>query len=80
MAVFNLISAFKAPKTWFEKAVTAVNLTLGVGLMLLATMSKYDARAKFATTPWIIPSMCLVYFVALVLIHLARPPSKARES
>jgi len=52
--------------------VLGANLVLGVGLMLLATMSRFDAHDEFTTTPWIIPSICLVFFSALVIIHGAR--------
>lgn len=55
-----------------QKIVLGVNLVFGVGLMLLASMSKYDAHDQFATTPWIIPSICLVFFFSLVIIHGAR--------
>lgn len=55
-----------------SKAVIGINLVFGVGLMLLASMSRFDAHDQFTSTPWIIPSICLVYFFSLVIIHGSR--------
>jgi biotin transporter BioY len=65
---------FKSVHT--QSIVVGVNIVLGAGLMLLATMSRYDAHAKFATTPWIIPTIFLVFLTALVLIHFTRSYGK----
>ncbi|KAK3345802.1 hypothetical protein B0T25DRAFT_633497 [Lasiosphaeria hispida] len=55
-----------------QRLVMGVVLVFGVGLMLLASMSRYEAHARFTTTPWIIPSICIVFFFALVAIHGSR--------
>ncbi|KAK3312979.1 hypothetical protein B0H66DRAFT_631891 [Apodospora peruviana] len=52
--------------------VTGIVLALGVGLTLLASMARYEAHERFMTTPWIIPSVCIVLFFALVVIHGGR--------
>ena len=75
MAVLHVLSRAHSSNTrtvLTEKAVLGVNLVFGVGLMLLASMSRYEAHAKFSTTPWIIPSICLVFFFSLVIIHSSR--------
>ena len=61
-----------SPSPMTNNIVLGANLVLGMGLMLLATMSRYDAHDEFTTTPWIIPSICLVFFFSLVFIHGAR--------
>jgi len=54
------------------RLVMATVLVFGVGLMLLASMARYEAHTRFTTTPWIIPSICIVFFFALVFIHTSR--------
>jgi hypothetical protein len=55
-----------------QKVVLGVVLMFGVGLMLLASMSRHEAHARFTTTPWIIPTICIVFLFALVTIHGSR--------
>ncbi|KAK5657493.1 hypothetical protein OQA88_3065 [Cercophora sp. LCS_1] len=72
MSFLHIISRFDTRKTWMQRVTIGCNMTLGIGLMLLASMSRFDAHTKFAMTHWIVPSLCLVYLAALALVHLAR--------
>ncbi|RYP72517.1 hypothetical protein DL771_004157 [Monosporascus sp. 5C6A] len=71
MAWLHILSRTRS-STPTQKVVLGVNLVFGVGLMLLASMSRYEAHAQFSTTPWVIPSICLVFFFSLVIIHGSR--------
>ncbi|RYP46027.1 hypothetical protein DL768_007707 [Monosporascus sp. mg162] len=71
MACLHILSRTRS-STPTQKVVLGVNLVFGVGLMLLASMSRYEAHARFSTTPWIIPSICLVFLFSLVIIHGSR--------
>jgi hypothetical protein len=72
MSLLHVISRMNTRATPMQTITTGMNIMLGVGLMLLSAMSRFESHAKFAMTPWIIPSICLVYFGALMLVHCAR--------
>lgn len=62
-----------------QRITIGVNSILGMGLMLLASMSRFESHSKFAMTPWIIPSLFLVYLCALILVHIARTHGREEE-
>ncbi|KAK0632613.1 hypothetical protein B0T14DRAFT_490941 [Immersiella caudata] len=72
MSPLLVISRMNTRATPIQAITTGVNILLGVRLMLLSAMSRFESHAKFAMTPWIIPSICLVHFGALMLAHCAR--------
>ncbi|GAB1316871.1 Low temperature requirement A [Madurella fahalii] len=71
MACLHILSRTHS-STPTQKAVIGVNIVFGVGLMLLASMSRYEAHTTFSTTPWIIPSICLIFLFSLIIIHSER--------
>lgn len=72
MALLHVLSRPRRPARTAQRAVSAAVVVLGVGLILLATMSPHHAHTRFMATPWIIPSICLVLLVILVVIHGSR--------
>ena len=63
--------------------VVVVVVVFGVGLALLGSVSsRNQAHTRSMGTPWIIPSIRLVLFVILVIIHGARcvPLRRGRDS
>jgi hypothetical protein len=55
-----------------QKGVALGVVLLGVGLVLLGSVSRHQTHTRFMATPWIIPSICLVLLVILVVIHGSR--------
>jgi len=83
MGLLNIFSRPNHPglrRTVFQRIVVAINIALGCGLMLLSTMATGDARQRFDTSPWINPVMVLIFFVALVLVHMTRSYGLPDES
>jgi hypothetical protein len=55
---------------------TAIVFLLGLGLALVALLGlNDDDAALYYSTPWIIPTMLLTYFVVLVISHIPHPPA-----
>ncbi|KAK9800079.1 hypothetical protein SCARD494_01872 [Seiridium cardinale] len=48
---------------------------MGLGLALVELISKNDERRlNYLLTPWLLPTICIVFFVVLLLSHLPHPP------
>ena len=58
-----------------------VTTALGVGLCLIPTMSaaNNDVQLLYSTSPWMIPTLCIVYFLAVVAIHVKIPGKSKRH-
>ncbi|KAF2250693.1 hypothetical protein BU26DRAFT_424254 [Trematosphaeria pertusa] len=54
-----------------------VNLVFGVGLCLISTLKyNWDLKANYLSSPWMIPTLCIVYFVCVVVNHISLPKRK----
>jgi len=72
MSLLHLLARAQTRSTPMQKLVVCLNIILGMGLMLLSSMSRFESHTKFVMTHWIIPSICLVYLGALILAHSTR--------
>ncbi len=77
MSILHVLSRISVRSTRMQKLVIGANAVLGVGLMLLASMAQTDSHTRFSMSPWIVPSLCVVYLCALILVHV--PRSHGRE-
>jgi hypothetical protein len=72
MSILHMVSGMKVRSTrvqWISIGIIAI---LGLGLMLLSSMAQFDAHTRFSMSLWIIPSLCIVYLCALILVHIPR--------
>jgi hypothetical protein len=72
MSILHMLSRTTVRRTrvqWISIGIIAI---LGLGLMLLSSMAQFDAHTRFSMSPWIIPSLCIVYLCALILVHIPR--------
>ncbi|KAI5921689.1 hypothetical protein F4810DRAFT_712308 [Camillea tinctor] len=61
--------------TPFNSLRIAVFFLTGLALALLALLSTDAARGNaFLQSPWLLPTLCLVFFAVLALTHVPRPP------
>jgi hypothetical protein len=66
-----------AKKHWVPFTVirTFFFFLMGLGLALVSLIAKSeDASDNYLTSPWLLPTICLVFFVVLLLTHLPHPP------
>lgn len=74
MTVLAIISRTTPWKKWsIIRTVIFFFLGLGMGLVALLHFSP-DNAAKFQSTPWMIPTICLVWVLVLFLTHIRNPP------
>jgi hypothetical protein len=60
---------------WSYIKITLIFL-FGLGLALIPLLViNPDTAANYYSTPWIIPTMLLTYFIVLVLSHVPHPPA-----
>ncbi|KAI1485423.1 hypothetical protein F5X96DRAFT_674662 [Biscogniauxia mediterranea] len=62
--------------TPFNYARAALFLLIGIGLALVDLLSTSAVRrTAFLHSPWLLPTLCLVFFLVLVLTHVRSPRS-----
>jgi hypothetical protein len=55
---------------------TVLFMLLGLGLALVDLITKNEERVdNYLFTPWLLPTICIVFFVVLLLTHLPHPSS-----
>lgn len=53
-------------------------MLLGIGLALVATMQYNETNElNFLGSSWMIPTICLISFFAVVITHIKKPKKKA---
>ncbi|KAM7192565.1 hypothetical protein V8F20_008774 [Naviculisporaceae sp. PSN 640] len=74
MILMGLLHVLCRPRldSAMQRLVLGIVIVSGVGLMMLASMANFEAHTRFTTTPWIIPSICIVFLFALFAIHGSR--------
>jgi hypothetical protein len=73
----NLLFVISRTERWRPWNIVRAIITfaLGIGLALVALVSTNIVTAEaYELSPWLLPSICLVYFTVLVLNHLPHPP------
>lgn len=75
MVVLAILSRIRPWRPW-PLARTIINLLLAVGMSLVATLY-YSANnlGDYLASPWLLPTICLVWFAVLVLTHVNNAPS-----
>ncbi|ETS82839.1 hypothetical protein PFICI_04715 [Pestalotiopsis fici W106-1] len=64
----------KQPWTPFIIARTTLFGLMGLGLALVELISKNEERSlNYLLTPWLLPTICIVFFVVLLLTHFPYP-------
>ncbi|ORY65271.1 uncharacterized protein BCR38DRAFT_294854, partial [Pseudomassariella vexata] len=54
---------------------TSLFLVLGIGLSLVTLVSIRDSHGRvFIRSPWLLPTLCIVFLCVLILTHLPKPP------
>jgi len=78
IAVFSWLSSLSIPKDKARREYIgmASNFLLGTGLALCATMDVTTAADNLGESPWSLPVVVLVLFIALLLNHIPRAISK----
>ncbi len=77
LILMNTLSIISQLKPWnpFNVFRAAVNYLLGLGLTLVSLVTiNPDLANQFEITPWLLPTLCLTFFVVLALNHLPHPP------
>lgn len=78
---FNFLSIIchARPRERSNVVRVIINVTIGLGFALVALITlNDDYTMKFLCTPWILPTICLVFFFMLVINSL--PSSRASLS
>lgn len=74
MAVLSIVSRITPWKRW-TIVRTALFLLLGIGTSLVSLLSYSPDQAQaFRFSPWLLPTICLVWIVVLLLTHVRNPP------
>ncbi|KAI0600117.1 hypothetical protein F4775DRAFT_599615 [Biscogniauxia sp. FL1348] len=74
-ALYLLTKTRRSFWTPFNSARAALFFLIGLGLALLDLLSTDAARRQaFLHSPWLLPTLCLVFFLVLALTHVPRPP------
>lgn len=79
MSLLRVLYRVEPGSTQMQRITLAANSILCVGLMLLATLSLFELHLRFTITPWIIPTLFLVYLCALILVHVARTHGRGED-
>ncbi|KAI1855823.1 hypothetical protein JX265_012086 [Neoarthrinium moseri] len=54
---------------------TALFFLMGLGLSLVSLLARSSTHGlTYLLTPWLLPTICIVFFVVLLLTHLPHPP------
>lgn len=66
-----------AKKNWTPFIIirTVVFFLMGLGLSLVSlVLTNEDSGLNYLATPWLLPTICIVFSVVLILTHLPHPP------
>ncbi|CAJ2512389.1 Uu.00g054040.m01.CDS01 [Anthostomella pinea] len=75
MTALHVLTTRRRGWTWFGYMRAALFALMGVALALVDLLSLDDVKGwVFITTPWPLPTLCLVFFSVLVLTHVPCPP------
>ena len=77
LMLMNLLFIISRMKRWspFNIFRAVLNFLIGLGLALVSLIQLNDDDAsQYQSTPWILPTLCLTFFVVLVINHLPKPP------
>ncbi|KFH43697.1 hypothetical protein ACRE_055110 [Hapsidospora chrysogenum ATCC 11550] len=75
MVVLAILSQVRPWRPW-PLARAIINMLLAVGLGLVATLYySTDKLENYLVSPWLLPTICLVWFTVLVLTHVHNAPS-----
>ncbi|KAF2203015.1 hypothetical protein GQ43DRAFT_412506 [Delitschia confertaspora ATCC 74209] len=69
-SVLSMLSFTPEQRRALQYFRQGLNFLLGLGLCLLSTMKYTDASGKYASSPWMIPTLCIVFFICLVVNHV----------
>ncbi|KAH8881009.1 hypothetical protein GQ53DRAFT_520559 [Thozetella sp. PMI_491] len=77
LLLMNLLYVVSRTKrfTPFNYFRTTLNTLFAVGLCLVSLVNNNDDRAEaYESSPWMLPTICLVFFIVLIVNHLPHPP------
>lgn len=75
MVVLAILSQVRPWRPW-PLARAIINMLLAVGMGLVATLYySTDNLENYLVSPWLLPTICLVWFTVLVLTHVHNAPS-----
>jgi hypothetical protein len=75
MVMFTIISRIRPWRPW-PLARTIINMLFAVGMGLVATLYySGNSLENYLNSPWLLPTICLVWFAVLVLTHIHNAPS-----
>lgn len=74
MTILTIISRVNPWKRW-HAIRTVIYLVLALGVGLVAILYYHPAKAEtYLFSPWVLPTITLVWVVVLVLTHIHNPP------
>lgn len=80
MVVLSIISHIRPWRPW-PLARTIINILLALGMGLVATLYYSDDHLLiYLYSPWLLPTICIVWFTVLVLTHIHNAPSPLSAS
>ncbi|KAH7160951.1 hypothetical protein EDB81DRAFT_332783 [Dactylonectria macrodidyma] len=77
LIIMTLLTIVARTKSWSKWGIfrTGIFLALGVGLSLVSTIHfNQTAAYNYKNSPWLLPTICLVWFLVLAITHIRNPP------
>jgi len=78
IAILAWLSMLKEKRTWRHYIGIVSNFLIGLGVALVALTLLTDASDNLGSSPWTLPLLVFVMFIALILNHIPRS-SRSRE-
>ncbi|KAF2688479.1 hypothetical protein K458DRAFT_440113 [Lentithecium fluviatile CBS 122367] len=73
----GFLSLPASQKTASQHIRLGINFVLGVGLCLISTIKyNYTNKQNYMWSPWMIPTLCILYFICVVINHVSLPKRK----
>lgn len=77
MLMVIIFAVAKRYRSWTPYVVfrTVLFLLIGLGLALVELIMRNGTEAdNYLSSPWLLPTICIVFFIVLVITHLPHPP------